>query len=330
MGIVITIVWWLLTLLTALLTLVALGGLASGKVLPVILFSLGLGVAVPLLQPWLQSKLAFLKNGILRLLLWFVLTTAGTLFFGGADLPSLREVSLCEALSQGVCQQDGQVFGKNTKTLYVTGTPKNLPNDLSFKLDLKYSPEPGKDSVLETTTVKGKVNNDKLVVAFNPKALPVGAYILALNTEQKGTSITANKTFTVWDSDQDVQERRSGKLKTDSVDFGKLILCDRTQGDSCKVDSSSFKAEMKAIGFRLDVKAAKQDASFKITWKYLSGEGGKPVVLSSSTKTMDNRTGWIDYSLTSQQGFNPGNYELLVGLETANAKPIYRAFTVKE
>lgn len=327
MKLMMTIVWWGLTLFTAFLCLAGVMAIASGKVLPAIFFILALVAILPPVQPLLRSKLPLLKNSAVRLIAWFLLLTTGTVLVS-SGAPMLREVSICSAAQkQGICQNDIGAFVKNTKTLYISAIPKDIPKDATVKLDLLYSAEPGKEVTLENTTTKLNSSDGKAKFTFTPKTLPVGSYQLKIDMDAK-EFVGITKPFTVWDSDQEVKARLTGNLSNSSTRLSGLKLCDRAQDEPCKTDSSSFKAGTKALGFRLEVTAAENDSRFKLTWRYLNGPVGKDIVLSSSTKTLEKRTGWIDYSLTNQQGFEPGTYELLIAMESKNASPIRREFTV--
>lgn len=254
----------------------------------------------------------------------------------------LKALTVCTQPQQGQCQSDVNALVKNTQKLYLSATSEHLKEGTDLKWDLKYTPEPDKTSQIDSKTAKASVNDGKMLLEIEPKELPIGTYQLSLRSSPN-ILVTETKEFTVWDSDRDVQARLGDTLKSAATTLGQLKLCDRTglpepkrdsitqltsKPDFCKADISTFKSDSKAIGFQLNINSALDDTKVKIIWNLVGSSGAKPIT-PESVKSLNHKTAWLSFTLSSPEGFPPGNYELIIVLETKNAKPIYRKFTVQ-
>lgn len=328
MKALLSVICWVLTVVTAFL--LAIGGVAlsSGQVLPLACFLLALVFVLPPLQALLRSKLPLLKVTAFRLFAWVALVIAG-LAFGTAGSPFLSKANLCETPQEGLCQQDNSNFVKNTQKLYFTGVPQHLEDGTPVRWELIYRPEPDKKIELEAPLTNLAIKDGKAQLEFAPKTLAVGGYELRPRLESKN-AIALPKFFTVWDSKQDVEDRKAKKLKDTPTKLSAFVLCDPASDNACKTDVNRFKADTKAIAFGIDVKRAQDGSKLKLVWKYLSAPDGKELVISTSTQQFDQKTGQVKYTLNSQSALPPGKYELLVALEAQNAEPIRREFTVQK
>lgn len=323
-----SIIWWALTVITAFLVVIGGVALSSGQALPLVCFLLALVFALPSIQPLLRSKIPLLKLAVIRCLAWIALVIAG-FAFGTSGSPFLANAALCEAPQQGLCQQDSSNFVKNTQKLYFTGIPQNLKDGTPVTWEVTYRPEPGKKLVLESPVTKVAIKDGKAQLEFAPKALAVGTYDLKPMLDSK-SSIALAKSFTVWDSKQDVEDRKVKRLKETPTTLSSFILCDPASDNACKTDVSRFKPETKALGFGIDVKRAQDDTKLKLVWKYLSTPDGKEIVVSNTTQQIDQKISQFKYTLNSQTALPPGKYELLLAIEAQNAEPIRREFTVQK
>lgn len=328
MNTLLSIIWWALTVITAFLVVIGGVALSSGQALPLVCFLLALVFALPSIQPLLCSKLPLLKLAVIRFLVWMALVIAG-FAFGTAGSPFLANAALCETLQQELCPQDSTNFVKNTQKLYFTGLAQNLKEGTPVNWEVTYRPEPGKKIALESLSTKVVLKADKAQLEFAPKTLAVGTYDLKPMLASK-SSIALGKTFTVWDSRQDVEDRKAKRFKETPATLSSFILCDPASDNACKTDVVRFKPETKAIGFGIDLKRAQDGTKLKLIWKYLSAPDGKEIVVSKTTQQVDQEITQFKYTLNSQSALPPGKYELLLAIEAQNAEPIRREFTVQK
>lgn len=252
----------------------------------------------------------------------------------------LQALTLCSDPQQGQCQQHDRALVKNTPKLYLAAASDHVKAGTPLKWELHYTSEPGKTRSLDSNTAAAIVNNGKVLLAIEPKALPVGSYRLSLAANPT-IAVSETPEFTVWDSEPDAQARLGDRFPSPATSLGQLRLCDRTgqhvpKRDSvtqidptfCPVDTSQIKASAKAIGFHLGLASVVADTRVKVRWKYI-GSGNTPPIVEEAVKHLKAGTNWLDFTLSSPAGFPRGNYELIIGLETKNAKPIYRQFTVQ-
>lgn len=252
----------------------------------------------------------------------------------------LQALSMCSEPQQGQCQKPVHALVKNTPTLYLSATSKHLKAGTPLKWNLQYTPEPGKTRSLDGNTTEAIVNNGKVLLAIKPKELPVGTYQLSLASNPT-ILVSETPPFTVWDSAQEAQVRLGNKLPSGTTRLGLLQLCDRTgkpapkedsvsqiESTFCLNDTTQIKSSAQAIGFHLGLDSVLADTRIKVMWKYI-GAGDTPLVVSESVKRLKADTSWLNFTLSSPSGFPRGNYELIVALETKNANPVYRKFTVQ-
>lgn len=328
MKVIFAILWWLITAVTAFLAVLGGVALSSGQAMPLVCFLLSFIFALPPIQPILRSRLPLLKIGVIRFIAWIALVIAG-LSLGSSGQAFIANAALCETPQQGICQQDSNNFVKNTQKLYITGNPQNLKDGATVKWELNYRPEPGKTITLGAPPTKLVIKDGKAQLEFAPKNLAVGTYDLQPLIDDK-KSIALTKSFKVWDSKQEVEDRKSKKLKDTGTALKLFVMCNPVNDNACKNDISSFKAETKTIGFGVDLVRSQDDARLKLIWKYLSAPDGKEIVISTTTQEIDKKVSQFKYSLNSQSALPPGKYELLVALESQNAEPIRREFTVEK
>lgn len=91
----------------------------------------------------------------------------------------------------------------------------------------------------------------------------------------------------------------------------------------CPSDSRSFPSKAKAIGFRISLHENYNSSKIKIVWKYQGR-----LIAKTRVVRLNGGASTLNYTLSSPDGFPKGNYELILSLQTQNAKPILRKFTV--
>ncbi|HEY9668265.1 MAG TPA: hypothetical protein V6C91_15750 [Coleofasciculaceae cyanobacterium] len=350
MKLLLRLIQWLLVGLTGFLALIYL---ANGVLLPFLCFALALIIILPPIEPLLKAKLPFLQKGIVKSLAWFILFNAGIIAIGAASA-SIADLALCTQLQQGVCQTDTAAFVKNTKKLYLSATPDNIKDGTEFKWELKYTPEPQQEGDFDSKTVKARIKDNKLLLEMEPKELPVGTYQLSVSSDEKRI-VTKTIEFTVWDSEKEAQARLGNTLQESETALGELQLCDRSnfpkrtesqlnptnplesnpslqlQRDDpnfCLTNDSTFKSNAKALGFRITINSDSEteESNVKVTWKYAGSKANKAIV--ESVERLSPKMQSLMYTLSTPDGLPPGDYELIIALETKNAKPVYRQFKV--
>lgn len=152
MKLLLTLFQWLLVGLTGFCALISL---SNGQLVPFLCFAVALIIILPPIEWILTAKLAFLKNGMVRSLAWFILFNAGIMGIGAASA-SIADLALCTQPQQGVCQTDTTAFVKNTKKLYLSATPDKIKDSTEFNWDLKYTPEPQQESTFDSKTRGGR------------------------------------------------------------------------------------------------------------------------------------------------------------------------------
>lgn len=347
MKFLLRLIQWLLVGLTGFLALIYL---SNGVLVPFLCFALALIIILPPIEPLLKAKLPFLQKGIVKFLAWFIVFNAGIMAIGAASA-SIADLALCTQPQHGVCQTDTTAFVKNAKKLYLSATPDNIKDGTEFKWELKYTPEPQQEGDFDSKTVKARIKDNKLLLEMEPKELPIGTYQLNVSSDEKRIA-TKTKEFTVWDSEKEAQARLGNTLQESETTLGELRLCDRSSfSDSTESKSSSidmpglyrddpnfcptnadmFKSDSKALGFRIDINSTSEveEPKVKIIWQYVGSKQNKQNKrIVESIKDLSAKTTGLMYTLSTPDGLPPGNYELIIALETKNAKPVYRQFKV--
>jgi hypothetical protein len=244
---------------------------------------------------------------------------------------------------------------------YLSGEQNQLKQGTEFAAELTYYSEPEKPKNIKISPIRAQVKGDRVFLELQPKDLPIGTYDLKLTSNDK-VNVSGSKTFTVWRLQEDVNAITSGKWSDTRLSLEKLSMCDRTgipeeeekplkaiapepandepidetkavkvetetvesKEEFCATDSSRFPASAKAIGFQLDFDPIVESADLKIAWR-ADGE----VISTPKVTEVGDRTSGLTYTLTSDEGFAKGDYELLLSLEAKNAKPIVRQFTIE-
>jgi hypothetical protein len=267
---------------------------------------------------------------------------------------ALNQPMLCSGSQRGKCEKDTSAFVRGQEKIYVSAIGDNIKEDMDVDWSLAYTSEVGKTKVLDNQTTQAVVDDTEVLLPIKPKALPVGSYELTLSSPQKRFE-SQKKTFTVWNSAEDAIARSDDRLLATSAKLGKLMLCDRSakplpkaeeieevvdpktgklklrkpkksyDRTFCTSDVKEFPASTKAFGFQLDLANVTTTIPIKVTWIHpMSGAAGQ-----SSIDELAPDSGGLNYTFSGNGGFPPGNYGLIISLETQGSQPIYREFKVK-
>ncbi|BAY78277.1 hypothetical protein NIES25_47480 [Nostoc linckia NIES-25] len=335
MKLVLTLLQWLLI---GFAVLICLSMLLSNQILPAIIIAIAALILVPPLQTAIAAKLpSGLNSPVIRFVVFFILFFIG-LNLGSSHLKTLNNFSLCTSLQQGVCSKNLTHFVENTSKLYLTVTPKNIPENSAVEVELKYFTEPKKEEVVSKIQTNLKLQNGNAQFELAPKTLPVGAYEVKVII----SNLIKNQVFSVWQSQTEAERRNSGTLKQAKTKVAKIILCNKEKDSGCQNDSSIFPLGIKTIAAKVDVDSAAKDVGLKFTWNYLlagnqkNNPGNQSKVtnnkkeIASDVQELNSKVGYFIYSIsTGDRGFPLGNYELIIAPETNNAKPIRREFAIK-
>jgi hypothetical protein len=101
------------------------------------------------------------------------------------------------------------------------------------------------------------------------------------------------------------------------------------RGDSeCGKDVNSFSKETSPIYATVNLKNASKGTKIKADLKYFSGKAGTAkTLLSKSIVTESNQT-LITYHFKSDKDWALGDYEVVLTLETDQAKPLKKKFSI--
>lgn len=337
---------WFLVGITSFLALPVFSG---GHIVAALLMLLAIAILLPPLDFLFRTKLPLLQNGLVKAGLWIVLFLTAISLAAKAS-PRISEIKLCSQVQAGACQSDAPAFVKNTPKLYLSAASRHIQDGAEFKIDLKYTPEPNTKRVLESQTLKASIKDNKLALELKPKALPIGRYQLSM-ASTTGKVVGEAKTFTVWDSEKDLKIRMGNTLPTSEVSFSKLRMCSNADSEKstiegidgvklsdqltqsywqiCSTDSTTFKRDVKTLNFWLGTDSrVVEPVKLRIIWKYLKNQE-EPIVISDSIKILSSKVVGLNYTLNTNSNLMAGNYELIIALETRNAVPIYRKFTVE-
>ena len=326
------VIQWCLAILAGFLALInAIVAISDGAIVPVILFALACAIVLPPLQPFIEEKLPFLRPKPLKVFLCVFFMAIAPFTFRNF-LASLGNVRLCAVPESGVCTEDIRMFPSNTSTLYISTTPNWITENTPINLELIYIPEPGQIAIVKTQTIPLNIQNGTAHIEFPVENLPIGTYRLNLISDRNDFPAKELE-FTVWDSPETIDTLQS--LEPSPISFNDLKLCHQLEELSnpmfeawqCTVDESVFPSQMKAAIANIDLKNVSDNTKITFIWRYLT-EGEKPVELKE-TKTIETNVSSIVFTLASEDGFAPGNYEILVYPESQNAQPIFRVFSVE-
>lgn len=335
LKLVLTLVQWVFI---GFAVLMCLSMLLSNQIVAAVIIAIASVVLLPPLQATINAKLpSALHSTFIKFVVFFVLFFIG-FGLGSPQLKTLSNFHICTSLQQEVCSKNINHFVENTSRLYLTVTPKNIPENSPVEIELKYFPEPKKSEVVSKIQTNLKLKNSNAQFELAPKTLPIGTYEIKFTTG----NLIKKQAFNVWQSQAEVERRSSGKLAQASTQIAQITLCDQDKDSGCNNDASVFTSKIKKIAVRVNLNAAAKDVGLKFTWNYFvtgnqkndapnqSKITNQKKEIASDVQQLDRKIGYITYSLsTGERGFPPGKYELIVALEANNATPIRREFVIK-
>lgn len=340
---------WFLIGLTLLL---ALPLVFTGQIISFLCMVAAIAILLPPFDAWFRAKLPLLQNGFVKAVLWIALFLMAMSLVGQSNAV-LRDVKLCSRLEAGICQTDVDAFVKNTQTLYLTSTVRNIADGTPFQVVLNYRPAPQEVQPVASQVLTAKIKENQLFLELKSKKLSIGTYELSVTAQTKN-AIKKTKTFTVWDDQKSLETSQGDTWPMVDITFSKLNLCsnvtnledsentvingikfrDRTAVNNpyqpiCSTDSKTIKSNVKTLHFWLDVDSRLvEPIKIEIIWRYLKNPN-KPFVVSQSVKSLSANTAGLNYTLDTKNGLPPGNYELVLVPNVKKAIPLYRKFTIK-
>ena len=328
MKIIVTILQWLLSFIVGMFALGAIAGISDQgqSYLPLIFCILAFLIVFPPLQPVIEKFLPFLGAKALKLFLSVVLLIVGISFLDLTKSSIMGQVTLCPEPQSGVCEEDVLMLPRNGK-IHLTAPEQGIEPGAQVNVVLNYIPEPEKSSEFFQTTEEVAISNDHVQIEVAPETLPVGAYELILDSELDNF-LKRTKNFTVWDSAEQIQEVQA--KEGNSANITGIQLCNGAEANGqCISDGSEFASSMTELVTDIELKNVQDGTDLNFIVRYLPEPGQGEGHEEKATKTLQSNVGSFTYTLTSEQGYPPGNYEAIVYLSNPNSRPILRQLTIK-
>lgn len=238
--------------------------------------------------------------------------------------PRVSQLNLCATVGAAGCTQTQTDFtALQVPQLYATARVHPPQWGAHVKLQVMYTPEPGRSEAIVNHTIAPDRQDDRIQIAL-PLKLPlaVGKYQVTLTPLGQDTR-SGTQSFNLWPEDQDLAQRQT--LKQDPIFVQKVTLCDRRD---CVQNLNKFPSTVETLVFRVNFAGSTQPVpiSFKL---YQDNPKTGPKMLHETTKTVEAQLTELNYSLHVRGSLPPGNYTELIALETANAQPILKHFSVE-
>lgn len=108
-------------------------------------------------------------------------------------------------------------------------------------------------------------------------------------------------------------------------------LCEKLDGDSCSSDMTTLSKDASTFFVTGNLDNAPSGTKIKIDWRYLSGElGNEPQDIDSASFTSEENSNIITGSLErATESWPKGEYEVVLKIQTDNADPVSKKFSVK-
>ncbi|MBI5869948.1 MAG: hypothetical protein HZB44_03165 [Actinobacteria bacterium] len=115
-----------------------------------------------------------------------------------------------------------------------------------------------------------------------------------------------------------------------TANLSNVKVCDKIEDEQCPSDMSSLDRETPAFYVSADLDNAPSGTKIKIDWRYLSGEiGNEPQDIDSVSLTSEEDSNNVQSSLERATEVWPkGEYEVVLTIQTDNAEPIHKKFSV--
>jgi hypothetical protein len=110
-----------------------------------------------------------------------------------------------------------------------------------------------------------------------------------------------------------------------------IRICEQPDGEQCSSDMSTIDKNTSVFYVTADLDSAPAGTKIKIVWRYLSGEiGNEPQDIDSVFLVAEEDAKNIQSSLERAAEVWPqGEYEVVLAIQTDNAEPIHKNFSVK-
>ncbi|MDO8736052.1 MAG: hypothetical protein Q7K29_03110 [Thermoleophilia bacterium] len=116
-----------------------------------------------------------------------------------------------------------------------------------------------------------------------------------------------------------------------TASLSNVRVCEQIDGEQCPSDMSTIGKESPSFYVSADIDSAPTGTKIKIDWRYLSGEiGNEPQDIDSVSLTTEEGSNNLQSSLQRSAEIWPrGEYEVVLKIETDNAEPVHKPFSVK-
>jgi len=106
--------------------------------------------------------------------------------------------------------------------------------------------------------------------------------------------------------------------------------CDQLDGNVCPGDEGTFDPSTPVFYVSADLNNAPSGTKIDITWRYLGGELGGAQDIDTVTLTSEEDSNTLQSSLEKGTSTWPrGDYEVVLKIQTDNAEPVHKTFSVK-
>ncbi len=116
-----------------------------------------------------------------------------------------------------------------------------------------------------------------------------------------------------------------------TASLSNIKVCDQLEGGQCTSDMGTFTPDTRVFYTTANLDSAPSGTKVDINWRYLSGELGNTAQdIDSVTFTSEENSNFVQSSLErSTPTWPKGNYEVVLKINTDNADPVHKSFSVK-
>jgi len=116
-----------------------------------------------------------------------------------------------------------------------------------------------------------------------------------------------------------------------TASLSNIRVCEQLDGEQCPSDMSTLGKESPTFFVSANIDNAPTGTKIKIDWRYLSGEiGDEPQDIDSVSLITEEDSNNLQSSLERAAEVWPrGEYEVVLKIETDNAEPVHKPFSVK-
>lgn len=123
----------------------------------------------------------------------------------------------------------------------------------------------------------------------------------------------------------------SAGCNVSTANLSDVRICDKLDNGQCTSDMSSLDKNTPTLYVSANLNNAPTGTKIKVDWRYLGGDPGtEPQDIDSITLTSEEDSANLQSSLDSGTGTFPiGDYEVVLKIDTDNADPIHKTFSIK-